>query len=143
MSYTYDYPRPAVTVDAIIFVQSEENMEVLLIQRKNEPFKDYWALPGGFVDEGEAPLAAALRELEEETALSGVDLTPCGFYGEPGRDPRGHTISLCYQGVATVEMKSQVTALDDAVDIAWFNVGDLPRLAFDHLGVLTDILKNQ
>jgi len=94
MNFTYQYPRPAVTVDAVVFSKDETYWQVLLIQRKNEPFQDHWALPGGFLDENEDPDHAVLRELKEETTLTDIALQPYSFWGRPGRDPRGHTVSL-------------------------------------------------
>ncbi len=135
MSFAYRYPRPAVTVDAAVFSQDGDAWQILLIQRKNEPFKDLWALPGGFLDENEDPDQAALRELEEETSLHGVSLNPLGFWGRPGRDPRGHTVSLVYWGVIDA-CAHQPVAADDAKALAWYPIAKLPELAFDHAAVL-------
>jgi 8-oxo-dGTP diphosphatase len=141
--YTYEYPRPAVTVDIAVFGRREGELVVLLIERKHEPFLGAWALPGGFVDANEALEAAALRELLEETGTTGVALTQVGAFGEPGRDPRGHTVSIAF--VTEVDPASaKVVAGDDAAKAEWHawstlklagNTGGV-RLAFDHDRVL-------
>jgi len=130
MVYTYPFPRPSVTVDIIIFRQSEKHNEVLFINRGNEPYKGKWALPGGFVDKDESLESAAARELKEETGLSGILLTQMHTFGNPGRDPRGHTVSVVYVGYLPVGAVAQ--AGDDAADAEWFKVNELPDLAFDH-----------
>lgn len=134
MSYTYDYPRPAVTVDIILFRMDENTPEVLLIQRANDPFKGSWALPGGFVDKDEPLEAAAARELREETRLDGILLTQMHAFGDPGRDPRGHTVSVTYVGYLPREAEAK--AGDDAADAAWFKLDKLPDTAFDHHGII-------
>jgi len=140
MSYTYQYPRPAVAADAVILSQKNGEWEVLLIQRKNEPFKDQWALPGGFVDENEDPDLAVHRELQEETSLTDITLEPISFWGRPGRDPRGHIISLVYRGIISKNDHHPV-ASDDARALSWFTLNDLPALAFDHNTVIADATK--
>jgi len=92
--YCYDHPRPAVTVDVVLLCRRP--LEVLLIKRGRPPFKGSWALPGGFVDKAESLEAAAARELLEETGIDGIQLKQIGAFGGPGRDPRGHTISVAY-----------------------------------------------
>lgn len=123
-----------VTVDAVILRKSSE-YELLLIKRKNEPFKDCWALPGGFVDENEDLKTAAIRELEEETQIKVTDLKQVGAFGKPFRDPRGHMISVAYFGI--VPENTIAVAADDAKETGWFSVKDLPKLAFDHLDIVT------
>lgn len=142
MSYTYEYPRPAVTVDIVLFLREQDTVKVLLIQRKHEPFKDSWATPGGFVDENEDSLDAAKRELREETSVAIDLLEPIGFSGNPKRDPRGHTVSLWYMGFAEPMHREMAKAQDDAKNLDWFDVNDLPSLAFDHYELL-DLAKNQ
>ena len=129
MSYTYDYPHPAVTVDIIIF-KNGSPAKVLLIERKNPPFKNCWAFPGGFVDENEALKKAAHRELEEETGLKNIALKQLQAFGDPGRDPRGHTVSVVFWGILNDRQK--VNAGDDASKTQWFEITRLPELAFDH-----------
>jgi len=123
-----------VTVDAVVFRPAEQNHEILLIQRKNEPFKDKWALPGGFVDEHEDLKDAAMRELQEETGLSVNDMEQLGAFGKPHRDPRHHTVSIAY--MAFVPENSKVLGADDALEAKWFSVKMLPELAFDHADIV-------
>lgn len=130
MPYTYQFPRPAVTVDIIIFRLVDDKPEVLMIERGNDPYKGQWALPGGFVDKDEPLEAAADRELEEETGLKNILLTQMHTFGNPGRDPRGHTVSVVYVGYLPDGMKA--TAGDDAVATKWFSMNELPEMAFDH-----------
>ncbi len=136
MKYCYDYPRPAVCVDVILISESNK---VLLIQRKNEPFADFWAFPGGFVDENEDLLDAAIRELEEETGVRNDDLLQLRAYGTPGRDPRGHVISVVFCGISS--QKNEIKAADDAKDAKWFPIDDLPELAFDHEKIMQDFIE--
>ncbi|CCG53345.1 MutT/nudix family protein [Flavobacterium indicum GPTSA100-9 = DSM 17447] len=121
-----------VTVD--ILVINNETEEILLIKRLNEPFKDCWALPGGFVDENEDLEAAAHRELKEETNLEVEELYQIGAFGTPGRDPRGHMISIAYLGYSNDTENTK--AMDDAKELKWFNINNLPKLAFDHREII-------
>jgi len=132
--YCYEHPRPAVTVDVALFYRGARNVEVLLIKRAREPFKGRWAFPGGFVDEDESLKNAAERELLEETGIEKVDLKQVGAFGDPGRDPRGHTVSVVF--TALLENQKEAKAADDAADVAWHSVARLPRLAFDHKKIL-------
>ena len=134
--FTYDYPRPSVTVDMIVTRNVNTGLEVLLIQRLNPPFKDKWALPGGFVDLNETLEHAAARELAEETGLTNVKLKQYKAYSEPGRDPRGHTISVVFTG--QVVHNAKATAGDDAKKVNWFNINKLPPLAFDHSDIVSE-----
>ena len=126
-----------VTVDVVV-LDSTKNT-ILLIQRKNDPFKGMWALPGGFVDENEDLEVAAHRELLEETSVKVTQLFQIGAYGKPGRDPRQHTVSIAFAGIAEEAVKVQ--AADDASDAKWFDKNNLPDLAFDHLEIITDTCK--
>jgi 8-oxo-dGTP diphosphatase len=130
--YVYDWPRPMVTVDAIVFGFLAGKARLLLINRGNEPFKGQWALPGGFVGIDEELEAAAARELAEETGLEGVALQQMHTFGRCGRDPRGRQITVAFMGI--VEGGAQkVKAGDDASDARWFDIAALPKdLAFDH-----------
>jgi len=132
MPYTYEYPRPAVTVDAVVFRKNNGQWEVLLIQRKHYPFEGMWALPGGFVDLNEAVEKAVIRELEEETFLKLNELQQLHTFSEPGRDPRGHTVSVTFYGTVDFS-KSEVKGGDDAADAQWFSMDNIPHLAFDHI----------
>jgi 8-oxo-dGTP diphosphatase len=138
--YCYKYPRPAVTVDTVLFKIEQETIEVLLIKRGNDPFKGCWAFPGGFVDQNEALEAAARRELEEETGLKNIKLDQIGAYGDPGRDPRGHTVSVAF--CAILEQPAIVRAGDDASEARWLRALHPPRLAFDHARILAAALKH-
>jgi len=128
--HTYDYPRPALTVDVAI-VTREPRPRILLIRRKNDPFAGSWALPGGFVDENERLADAARRELAEETGVAAAEMEQLYTTGDPGRDPRGWTVSVVY--LAQVDPHAvQPTAADDAAEVAWFALDQPPPLAFDH-----------
>ena len=109
----------------------DERLEILLVQRANEPFKGMWALPGGFVEEDEDLPDAAARELEEETTLRPAVMDQLGAWGTPGRDPRGRVVSAVYVAVAGARA-GEVKGGDDAANAKWQNLEDLPALAFDH-----------
>jgi 8-oxo-dGTP diphosphatase len=132
--YCYDYPRPSVTVDVVLFHRDGERVEVLLIKRAHEPFKDHWAFPGGFVDRDESLEAAAARELQEETGLENIHVDQLGAFGDPGRDPRGHTVSIAF--AALLEARGKAVGADDATEARWHSIKRLPRLAFDHKKIL-------
>ena len=135
MASTYAYSRPALTVDCVVFAFDGHDLEVLFIRRGQAPFQGAWALPGGFVPEGEGIDAAARRELAEETGLEGFHLEQLRAFGEPGRDPRGHTVTIAYYALVRRESMRAVAATD-AAEAAWFSVASLPRLAFDHREIL-------
>jgi 8-oxo-dGTP diphosphatase len=130
-AYTYDWPRPMVTADAAVFAFFGGKARLLLIQRQHEPYKDYWALPGGFVEMDEDLPQAAARELAEETGLKHVPLEQPRTFGKPGRDPRGRTITVVYFGIAEGNLEA-VRAADDAAQAQWFDIEHLPEMAFDH-----------
>lgn len=130
--YVYDWPRPMVTVDAMVFSRKDGEHEILLIQRGKEPFKGGWALPGGFVEMDEDLPDAAHRELKEETGVENVNLKQLHTFGKPGRDPRGRNISIVYAGIIRRD-KQKIKGGDDADKAKWFNINNLPdKLAFDH-----------
>jgi 8-oxo-dGTP diphosphatase len=135
MSHTYDYPRPALTADCVVFGLEGEDLQVLLIQRDKDPFAGCWALPGGFVNEGETPEQAARRELGEETGLSDIFLEQLYTFGEPGRDPRGWTVTVAYYALVN-RTEHPARAADDARGADWFSVRKPPALAFDHNQIL-------
>lgn len=139
MNFFYEYPRPAVTVDMIVF-KLKKTTQLLLIERKNEPFKNSWAFPGGFIDENEPLDKAAKRELAEETGLKNINLKQLQTFGDPGRDPRGHTVSIAFWGIS--EDEELVKAGDDASKAKWFDIDKVPKLAFDHQKILEFSLKN-
>ncbi len=136
MPYTYEYPHPAVTADAVIFTVDQDDVKVLLIKRAHYPDEGKWAIPGGFIDIDEDLEDAARRELEEETGLRDVEfLEQFHTFGKPDRDPRERVITVAYYGVVPPD-KTDVRAGDDAASAAWFSIQDLPELAFDHTVVL-------
>ncbi|GAB5553901.1 MAG: NUDIX domain-containing protein [Saprospiraceae bacterium] len=140
MPYSYEYPRPAITVDCIIFgLDASQQLKVLLIQRGTEPYLDYWAFPGGFVDMDETLEAAALRELEEETGMRDVFIEQLYTFGNPGRDPRGRVISVAYFALVNLE-RYPIKAASDASNAAWFEVNSMPELAFDHQQIFNTAL---
>lgn len=132
--YRYDYPRPALTVD-LVLVSRDTVPRVLLIQRKGEPFAGAWALPGGFVNEGEGLAEAARREMMEETGVAVETLEPLYTAGDPGRDPRGWTVSVVFLARLDAR-KVKAQAGDDAAAVRWFRLDQLPELAFDHAMIL-------
>jgi len=138
VTYCYDHPRPAVTVDIILFVFQEEQLRVLLIRRANEPFKEKWALPGGFIGEHEDLYEAALRELKEETNVSNVYLEQLYTVGKPDRDPRTRVITVAYFALLSAEEVAQqeVHGASDAGEARWWDIYELPELAFDHQQIL-------
>lgn len=125
----------AVTVDSVIFKEVQNGYEVLLIRRKNEPFKNQWSLPGGFLEKGEDLETGALRELKEETGLSMQKLQQVGAFGALERDPRGRTISIAFTG--KINNPIEVKGGDDAEDAQWFPLDDLSELAFDHAEIIS------
>ncbi len=121
-----------VAADAVVFRFSAGKTKILLVNRKNEPFKGKWCIPGGFVELDEELGDASARELAEETGLKGVQLKQLHAFGNVGRDPRGRVITVTYMGVAGREQKN-IKAGDDAAKARWFDIENLPRdLAFDH-----------
>jgi 8-oxo-dGTP diphosphatase len=130
--YIYDWPRPMVTVDAVVFAVSGDTARLLLIKRKNEPFKGKWAIPGGFIGIDEELGDAVARELFEETGLADVKLEQMHTFGTCGRDPRGRQITVVYLGIIT-EGADKIKAGDDADQAQWFDINALPpNMAFDH-----------
>lgn len=139
MSHTYEYPRAALTVDCVVFGFDEGELKVLLIQRALDPFKDKWALPGGFVRVEETLDDAARRELMEEAGLKDVFLEQLYTFGGVHRDPRERVVSVAYY--ALVRLAAHETkAATDAADARWFPISQIPRLAFDHADIVAAAL---
>ncbi|MEP7270156.1 MAG: NUDIX domain-containing protein [Acidobacteriota bacterium] len=135
MKKTSGDSRPSVTVDLVIFTIAENDLRVLLIRRKQGPFRNCWALPGGFVEMNESLEDAAARELKEEVGVENVYLEQLFTFGEPKRDPRGRVISVSYFALVDAE-RQRIVAASDAADAGWRTVFDPPPLAFDHDRIL-------
>lgn len=131
MEYCYPYPHPAVTTDMVIFTIRQSQLCVLLIKRRDEPFKNQWALPGGFVAEDEDIEQCAMRELREETGIDKVYLEQLYTFGSPDRDPRERVITVAYYALLPSDQLA-IQAASDAVDVKWFEVTSIPKLGFDH-----------
>ena len=136
--YTYDYPRPAVTTDCVIFGFDNDGLSVLLVERGIEPYKGCWAFPGGFLQMDEDAETGAKRELIEETGFYAEYIEQFGTFTEVARDPRGRVITIAY--LALVK-KAEVKGGDDAAAAKWFSLADVPQLAFDHDRILRVALK--
>ncbi len=132
-----EYKNPPLTTDIFIF---DEDFNFILIKRKNDPYKNCWALPGGFVEYGESVENAAIREAKEETSID-VELKDLvNVYSDPDRDPRGHTVTIAYTAKGDMNNRK---ADDDACDIGIFSAEKLDEieLAFDHYKIIKDCLK--
>jgi 8-oxo-dGTP diphosphatase len=143
-----EYKKPSLTVDIIIFNESRDNgiingidennkNEFVLIKRKNEPFKNHWAIPGGFVDYGETIENAAIREAKEEVGIDVKLKKLLGAYSEPKRDPRGHTITMVYLAIGNFK---EIKPDSDATDAKIYSFDDIKsmKIAFDHSKILVD-----
>ncbi len=129
-----------ITTDIVVICKEKQQYKILLIQRKNDPFKGMWALPGGFVEKDEEILDAAKRELYEETGIKiRTKLYEIGAFGKVGRDPRGRTISIAY--LALINKLVHPKASTDAKEAQWFSVKNLPSLAFDHKEIIEEAIK--
>jgi 8-oxo-dGTP diphosphatase len=133
--YSYKYPHPAVTVDCVIFGLDGGELKLLLIQRNLEPYVGAWALPGGFIKLDESLEESARRELKEETGVSKIFIEQIGAFGDPGRDPRERVITIAWWAIVNL-FEHSVKADTDADNAAWFAIGKLPPLAFDHRTIL-------
>lgn len=131
MDFTYKHPRPALTVDCVVFGLDEDELRLLLVERDMEPFAGRWALPGGFVHLDETLEETARRELEEETGITKLYLEQLYTFGDLHRDPRERVVTVAYYALVKLS-DHQVRAATDARSAAWFSVADLPALAFDH-----------
>ena len=124
---------PSVAVDGVLI----KDNNILLVKRKFEPFKDYWALPGGFVEYGESVEEAIIREFAEETNLDAHVKNLLNVYSNPSRDPRGHTISVVF----ILQAEGKPISGDDAIDARFFPIANLPKLAFDHNHIIVDAIQ--
>lgn len=129
------FEKPSVTVDIVIFTIKDEELKVLLVKRDIEPFRNTWAIPGGFVRIRESLEEAAKRELEEETGVKNVYLEQLYTFGAPDRDPRGRVITVSYLALVNSD-NLKLKATTDVSDARWFSVSKLPTLAFDHKRIL-------
>jgi len=129
------YDRPSVTVDVVMMSLRQRDLQVLLVKRRSWPYEGMWAIPGGFVNIDESLEAAAKRELQEETGVEDVYLEQLYTFGDPGRDPRTRVITVVYFALLD-SARLQVRAAEDAADVGWFSVYQLPPLAFDHEKIL-------
>ncbi len=128
------YKSPSITADGILI----KNQQILLVKRKNQPFKGKWALPGGFVEYEEKTEDTVIREVLEETGLKTKINQLAGVYSDPDRDPRGHTITVAY--ILDI-IGGELVAGDDASDVKFFNVKELPDLSFDHSKIINEVLQ--
>lgn len=136
--YSYRYPRWCVTADTVVFCRIDGVLKVLLIKRGHEPYEGMWALPGGFVDVDEDVTTGALRELYEEAGIKVTDIHQLGCYSKPRRDPRAPVLTIAHYAFTD---NAEVAAGDDAAEARWFDVSNLPDLAFDHKEIVTDAVK--
>ena len=137
MPFTYEYPRPAVSADVVVLDQQKK--QILLIQRLKDPFAGSWALPGGFMEMDESADQCAIRELQEETGLLVDAVKQIGAYSALNRDPRGRVVTVAF--LAFADKTSEVQAADDAADVQWFDLAELPPLAFDHAKIIADAIE--
>ncbi len=132
MSYCYEFQRPALTVDCVVFgLDEQDSLKVMLILRKLPPFQGQWALPGGFVHLDETLEEAAFRELREETGIENGFLEQLYTFGAINRDPRERIVTVAYYALVNLR-EYNITATTDAMDAAWFAIDELPKLPFDH-----------
>lgn len=134
--HQYEHPHSAVTVDVVVFTIRDRKLKLLLVRRGGEPYRGKWALPGGFIQMDEGLDAAARRELQEETGVSGVFLEQLYTFGEPKRDPRERVITVAYYALIPSD-KLQLRAASDAEAVGWFAMDELPKLAFDHADIVS------
>lgn len=137
MSYTYEYPRAALSVDCALFARDQGKAKILLIQRGRDPHKGSWALPGGFLELDETLEQAARRELKEETSVDIQQVKRVGVYDAVNRDPRERVITVAFMAEIN-SADHDARGSDDAHDARWFALDALPELAFDHAQIVKD-----
>lgn len=135
--FCYKYPHPSVTTDCVIFGFDGSKLNVLLIERGIEPYKGRWAFPGGFLNMDESAEEGALRELKEETGLTGAYIEQFHTFTDPKRDPRERVITIAYYALVRIQ---DVKGGDDAAKAQWFALDEVPQLAFDHDVILRKAL---
>lgn len=140
MPFVYEYPRPCVTVDAVVFRRAGGSWEALLIRRKFPPYQGSWVFPGGFMEMDETLEEAVVRELQEETGLTDVPLEQLAAFSAIDRDPRHRTVGIAFWGIAPAG-HDQAAGGDDAEEARWFPIDDMPPLAFDHGDILRKALE--
>ena len=138
--YTYRYPHPAVTTDCVVFGFDESALNILLIKRGIEPFKDRWALPGGFIRMDETAENGAKRELREETGVADIYIEQIQAFTALDRDPRERVITIAFMAFVRQD-KYNLLAGDDAAQASWFHIDALPELAFDHSHIIRTALE--
>lgn len=129
----------AITVDAVVFAEENNELYILVIKRKNDPYQGKWALPGGFLEEDELLHTGCLRELEEETGLQLKQMQQVGIYDEINRDPRGRTLSVAF--TTKLQLRKEIKGNDDAAEAKWILVNELTEVAFDHQQIINDALE--
>lgn len=139
MPYTYKYPRPALTADAVVFAKDGDSIRLLLVERKHDPCKGCWAFPGGFMNMDETTAQAAHRELFEETGIKVDAMRLVGAYDKVDRDPRGRVITVAYTTI--IDHSLPAKGADDAAKAEWIDIRQLPPLAFDHEEILHDAMR--
>lgn len=139
MPYTYKYPRPALTADAVVFAKDGDSIRLLLVERKHDPCKGCWAFPGGFMNMDETTAQAAHRELFEETGIKVDAMKQVGAYDKVDRDPRGRVITVAYTTI--IDHSLPAKGADDAAKAEWIDIRQLPPLAFDHEEILHDAMR--
>lgn len=132
MAFTYEFPRPAIATDCLVFCFHEKKLKILLIQRDKEPFEGNWAIPGGFLEIEEDLPDSAKRELKEETGVEVQEVTQFQTFGSPDRDPRERTVSVAFYAFVKSDAIDRLQSGSDARNAQWFDINDLPSLAFDH-----------
>lgn len=137
--YCYKYPHPAVTVDCLVFRKEEGRIFILLIKRGKDPYKDFWAFPGGFINYDETAEEAVVREIKEETDLDLEEVKQLHTYTNPERDPRERVITIAFYSFTD---KSEINGGDDAAEAKWFPIDHLPSLAFDHSQIFSDAMQD-
>ena len=135
-NFCYKYPRAAVTTDSVVFGIHGKRLSVLLIERAGEPYKGSWAIPGGFLEINETVETCAKRELEEETGLVNVNLQQFHVFSKVDRDPRDRVLTVAFWGVVQ-QSDFHAKAGDDAANVKWFKISQLPSLAFDHAEIIS------